>query len=133
MLSHLRTPPSFGAFAPRGFIAACAAAGALLLASSSHGQAGQAPPADGPAAASGQQTPAPIRPESLSCNDLKAQLKSAGELSILSGPRGGWGDTFYGPAVPRCQFWQMPQFTYVRARDGLCGVGYICIDKLSFD
>jgi len=24
------------------------------------------------------------------------------------------------------------QFTYVRARDGLCGVGYICVDKLSF-
>jgi len=72
-------------------------------------------------------------PESLSCTELKGQLKTAGELSILSGPRGGWGDTFYGPAVPRCQFWQMPQFTYVRARDGLCGVGYICVEKYSVD
>jgi len=27
----------------------------------------------------------------------------------------------------------MPQFTYVRARDGLCGVGYICIEKYSLD
>jgi len=54
-------------------------------------------------------------------------------MSILSGPRGSWGDTFYGPAVPRCQFWQMPQFTYVRARDGRCGVGYICVDKYSVD
>jgi len=48
-------------------------------------------------------------------------------------PSGGWGDTFYGPAVPRCQFWQMPQFTYVRTRDGLCGVGYICVEKYSID
>ena len=64
---------------------------------------------------------------------MKAQLKSAGELRILSGPRGGWADTFYGPAVPRCQFWQMPVFTYVRTSDSLCGVGYICVDKLSRD
>jgi len=27
----------------------------------------------------------------------------------------------------------MPQFTYVRARDGLCGVGYICVEKYSVD
>jgi hypothetical protein len=64
---------------------------------------------------------------------LKAQLKSAGEMSILSGPRGAWGDTFYGPAVPQCPFWQTSQFTYVRARDGLCGVGFICIDKNPMD
>ena len=54
-------------------------------------------------------------------------------MTILYGPKGGWGDTFYGPAAPRCQFWQMPQYTYVRASDGLCGVGYICVDKLSLD
>jgi hypothetical protein len=54
-------------------------------------------------------------------------------MSILSGPRGAWGDTFYGPAVPQCPFWQVSQFTYVRARDGLCGVGYICIDKNPMD
>jgi hypothetical protein len=24
-------------------------------------------------------------------------------------------------------------FQYVRTNDGLCGVGYICVDKLSFD
>ena len=94
----------------------------LVLASASYGQARQGPAADGP-----------VDPQSLSCNDLKARLRSAGAMSILSGPRGGWGDTFYGPAVPRCQFWQMPQFTYVRARDGLCGVGYICVDKYSMD
>jgi hypothetical protein len=79
------------------------------------------------------QPQAPVDPQSVSCADLKAQLKSAGSMSVLAGPRGGWGDTFYGPAVPRCQFWQMPQFTYVRARDGLCGVGYICVDKYSMD
>jgi hypothetical protein len=86
-----------------------------------------------PVPANEQQIPAPVNPESLSCNDLKAQLKATGELNILSGPRGGWGDTFYGPAVPRCQFWQTPQFTYVRTRDGLCGIGYICVDKYSVD
>ena len=105
----------------------------FLLVSASYGQARQAPVADGSVPGNGQRVLAPVDPQSLSCNDLKAQLKSAGEMSILSGPRGGWGDTFYGPAVPRCQFWQMPQFTYVRARDGPCGVGYICVDKHSID
>ena len=109
------------------------AAAAFLFASVGYGQAGQGPAPGGPALGDGQQTPAPVNPQSVSCNDLKAQLKTAGELSILSGPRGGWGDTFYGPAVPRCQFWQTPQFTYVRALDGLCGVGYICVDKYSMD
>ena len=109
------------------------AAAAFLLPSASYGQAAQAPIAGDPVAGNGPQTASPINPESLSCNALKAQLKTAGELGILSGPRGGWSDTFYGPAVPRCQFWQMPQFTYVRARDGLCGVGYICVDKYSVD
>jgi hypothetical protein len=107
-------------------------AAAFLLMSESYGQAGQAPVRDG-VPGNAQQALAPVDPQSLSCGDLKAQLKSAGAMSILSGPRGGWGDTFYGPAVPRCQFWQMPQFTYVRARDGLCGVGYICVDKYSMD
>jgi len=64
---------------------------------------------------------------------MKAQIKAAGQMSILSGPRGCWGDTFYGPAVPQCPFWQMPQFTFVKARDGLCGVGYICVDKNPMD
>jgi len=27
----------------------------------------------------------------------------------------------------------MPTFQYVRANDGLCGIGYICVDKLSRD
>ena len=119
--------------APRRFVASCAAAAVLLSTSASYGQAPQAPPAGGPVPGNEQQSPAPVNPQSLSCNDLKAQLKTAGELSILSGPRGAWGDTFYGPAVPRCQFWQTPQFTYVRALDGLCGVGYICVDKYSVD
>jgi hypothetical protein len=127
------TTTLFAAPAQRTFLVTCIAAAALLLTCSSYGQGGQAPAAAGPVPGNAQQTPAPVSPESLSCNDLKAELKSAGELSILSGPGGGWGDTFYGPAVPRCQFWQMPQFTYVRARDGLCGVGYICVEKFSID
>jgi hypothetical protein len=109
------------------------AATAFLLASATYGQAAPAATVGSPVPGNEQQSPAPVNPESLSCNDLKAELKTTGELSILSGPRGAWGDTFYGPAVPRCQFWQTPQFTYVRARDGLCGVGYICVDKYSVD
>jgi hypothetical protein len=127
------TTTLFAARAQRTFLATCMAAAAFLLTSASYAQIAQAPGAGGSVPGNGPQTPAPVNPESMSCNDLKAELKTAGELSLLSGPRGGWGDTFYGPAVPRCQFWQMPQFTYVRTRDGLCGVGYICIDKLSFD
>ena len=88
------------------------------------------PPADAPAPGSIR---APLDPQTLSCNDLKAQIKSSGELNLLVGPRNGWGDTFYGPAVPRCQFYQMPQFAYVKASDGRCGIGYICIDKMSID
>jgi hypothetical protein len=115
------------------FLATCMGAATFLLMSASHGQDRQAPVADGSVAGNGQQTDAPVNPQSLSCDDLKARLKTAGAMSILSGPRGGWGDTFYGPAVPRCQFWQMPQFTYVKARDRLCGVGYICVDKYPVD
>lgn len=118
---------------PLNALARCTVATAFLATQAGYGQTAQAPTPSNPVPGSAPQTPAPVNPGSLSCDDLKAQLKSAGQLSILSGPRGGWGDTFYGPAVPRCQFWQMPQFTYVRARDGLCGVGYICVDKYSVD
>ena len=119
--------------ARRTLLALCGGAAVFPWASASYGQAQQVPIAEGSVSGTGQQAVAPIDPQSLSCNDLKAQLKGAGELRILSGPKGGWGDTFYGPAVPRCQFWQMPLFAYVRARDGLCGIGYICIDKYSMD
>ena len=116
-----------------GFIATCVAATFFLGTTASHGQVGQAPGANASVPAGAQQSPAAIDPQTMSCSALKAQIQSAGQLPILAGPRGGWPDTFYGPQVPRCQFWQMPLFQYVRTNDGLCGVGYICIDKLSFD
>ena len=114
-------------------IAMCFGGAISLVGHDSYGQPQQPRTPDGPASGSAQQASAPVNPQSLSCNDLKAQVKSAGQLQILSGPKGAWGDTFYGPAVPRCQFWQMPLFAYVTARDGRCGVGYICIDKPSMD
>ena len=117
----------------RRFIAMCVAASFFLGATTSHGQAGQGPGASGGVPAGGQQNPAAIDPQTVSCSDLKARMQSTGQLPILVGPRGGWPDTFYGPKVPRCQFWQMPLFQYVRTNDGLCGVGYICIDKMSLD
>ena len=115
-------------------MATCVAAGAFLVATGSHGQTGQAPGASSPPVPpTAQQDGETVNPATVSCDALKARLQNAGELRILSGPRGGWADTFYGPKAPRCQFYQMPVFTYVRTNDRLCGVGYICVDKLSFD
>jgi len=120
------------ASALRRVLAGCVAV-PFLVASVSYAQSVQIPGAGGPVPGNGSQNSAPVNPATLSCNSLKAKLQTAGELNILSGPKGAWADTFYGPAVPRCQFWQMPVFSYVRASDGLCGVGYICVDKLSID
>jgi hypothetical protein len=114
-----------------GFLAISVAATALLLTPETPGQVEHAR-AEGFVPVS-EAAPAQVDPRSRSCNDLKVQMRSSGQLNLLSGPGPGSGDTFYGPAVPRCQFWQMPQFAYVRARDGLCGVGYICVDKYSMD
>ena len=134
-MSSLRTRSSRLSAAPRhrALGAACVAAGALLVTTASYGQAGRAPGAANAVPPNAQQYPEPVNPATVSCTALKARLQNAGELLILSGPRGGWADTFYGPTAPRCQFYQMPVFTYVRASDGLCGVGYICVDKLSRD
>ncbi|HKU87911.1 MAG TPA: hypothetical protein VJV77_16365 [Casimicrobiaceae bacterium] len=123
--------PLLAKFTRRDFVATCVAATFFLGTTPSYGQAG--PGANPNLPAGGQQSPATIDPQTMSCSALKAQMQSAGKLPILVGPRGGWPDTFYGPQVPQCQFWQMPLFQYVRTNDGLCGVGYICVDKLSFD
>ena len=123
--------PALAMPARRVLIAAWVAASAFVGMNPSQGQPVQAPGASG--AVPAPQYPAPVNPETLSCNALKAKLQSTGQLTILVGTRGGWGDTFYGPGVPRCQFWQMPLFTYVRANDGLCGVGYVCVEKISRD
>ena len=131
-LRNRRSPP-FVSPGHRAFIAACMAACALLVTTASHGQAGQAPAASSAVSANTPQNSEPVNPATVSCNALKGTLQNTGELRILSGPRGAWADTFYGPRAPRCQFWQMPVFTYVRTSDGLCGVGYICVDKLSRD
>ena len=120
--------PSF-----RRLIATCAAATFFLVATASHAQAGPAPGTSAGVPPGAPQNPAPIDPQTVSCSALKAQMQSTGQLQILVGPRGGWPDTFYGPKVPRCQFWQMPMFQYVRTNDGLCGAGYICVDKMSLD
>ena len=66
--------------------------------------------------------------QSMTCKALKDELERTGSLPILYGPK-GFADTFYGPGVPQCQFYQRPVFSFVNTRDGLCGVGYICVDK----
>jgi len=94
-----------------------------------YGDAAQIVAAADPVEANRAQVPASVNSENVSCKELKDKLESAGSLTILSGPK-GWGDTFYGPRVPQCQFWTRPVFSYVSTRDGLCGVGYICVEKL---
>jgi len=115
------------------FLATCVAAVPFFVAPASYAQTERLPRSADPVPERAQQHPAPVDPGTLSCAALKGKLQAAGELTILSGPNGGWGDTFHGPAVPRCEFWQMPVFTYVKTSDGLCGVGYICVEKMSFD
>ena len=126
------TAPSLAAVARRGLLATCVAV-ALLEGCASYGPPEHALAGD--AATGNVRSPPPLTvdPGTMSCRELKSRLNAAGELILLAGPGGGFGDTFYGPAVPRCQFWQMPQFTYVKTRDGLCGVGYICVQKYSVD
>ena len=112
-------------------IALCAAAAMLssvVLAQPSHGDTAVIAAAD-TVQATTPQMPASVDPQDFTCKDLKDKLASAGSLTIFAGPR-GYGDTFYGPRVPRCEFWQRPTFSYVRTRDSLCGVGYICVEKM---
>jgi hypothetical protein len=62
----------------------------------------------------------------MSCADLKSRVRDSGPLVVSSGPEGG--DIFH-PRVPQCQFWQRPQYSFLRAKDGWCGVGYVCAAK----
>ena len=70
-----------------------------------------------------------IDPAAYSCKALKDLLEKSGSRTLTPGPR-GWGDTYYG-RVPQCEFWQRPVFAYVNTSDGQCGVGYICVAKVS--
>lgn len=117
--------------ASRSRIATCVAAGAfttILLTTPGCGSTGQVVAAVDPGATNRPQDPGLVNAENASCKELKDALQTSGSLTILAGPR-GWGGTFYGPRVPRCEFWSRPVFSYVNAKDGLCGVGYICVEK----
>jgi len=94
------------------------------------GDTGQLVAQSGPASAYRPQAAAPIDAQAVSCKDLKDKLQSAGTLDIASGQR-AWGETFHGPGVPQCEFWQRPQFMYVSASDGSCGVGYVCAQRVT--
>jgi hypothetical protein len=86
--------------------------------------------AAGPAAANRGQIPAAVTADTLSCKQLKDSLQSAGTLTIISGQK-AWGETFYGPGVPQCEFWSRPMFEFVTASDGPCGVGYVCAQRVT--
>ena len=96
----------------------------IALTTSSHAQTGPGSSSAVPRA------PATVDAATLSCKQLKDQLQSAGSLTIISAGR-TWGDTFYGPGVPQCGFWQRPVFSYVTAQDGRCDAGFHCVDHLA--
>ena len=109
-------------------LSAAAAVATIVLAAPGDGETGPVVAAVDAVAADGSQDSGSTNAELLTCRELKATLDNAGSLMILSGPK-GQGDTFYGPRVPQCQFWTRPVFSFVKTRDGLCGVGYICVEK----
>src|SRR5262249_34018572 len=116
----------------RGRIATAIVAAAvsmIVLTSLSYGQTGQVAAPPRPAATNPADPPS-VNAATLSCKELKDKLQSAGTLSIIPGQR-PWPETFYGPGVPQCQFWQRPMFSFVNASDGNCGVGYICADRVT--
>ena len=95
----------------------------------SHAQAARTTTAP-PIAGERVQGPATVNASTASCKELKDKLQSTGTLNIVVGDR-GWADTFYGPAVPQCQFWSKPMFSFVNSNDGSCGVGYVCVDRIT--
>jgi len=108
-------------------------AGALSMivqTTSSHGDPGTVLAQASPVPAYRAQDAAPVIAETVSCNDLKSRLQSTGTLDVVAGQR-NWSETFYGPGVPQCQFWQRPQFMYLSASDGSCGLGYICVQRIT--
>jgi|SRR5690349_12257092 hypothetical protein len=104
-----------------------ATAGILLTVSPEDATAQNSGAADRVAASSAIAA-LPADAQNMTCKALKDELERTGSLPILYGPK-GWADTFYGPSVPQCQFYQRPVFSYVNTSDGRCGVGYICVDK----
>jgi hypothetical protein len=115
------------------FRAKWVAAGALalvLVTTPTYGDLGESAGNSNPLTANGHENLSQVNSDTMSCKDLKAVLEKAGSLKIFSVQR-GWADTFYGPGVPLCQFWERPVFSYVDTTDGFCAVGYICVDKLS--
>ena len=121
------------ALAWRSCISISVAAGTLSMlvpTTPVYGDIGQFVAQASPAAAYRPQDPAPINAQAVSCKELKDKLQSAGTLDIVSGQK-SWSETFYGPGVPQCQFWQRPQFMYVSTNDGSCGAGYICVQRVT--
>ncbi len=105
-----------------------AALSTIVVPGSSYGATSQMIAASDLVTENRPQDAVPTDAESLTCKELKDRLASAGSLTIVSGAR-RWGDTFYRPRVPQCEFWKRPVFSFVRTRDELCGVGYICVEK----
>ena len=124
-----RIPRTSRASGWRTGIAISVAAGTfsiILVGTPSYGQTRPVSPIAGERV----QGPATINAATVSCKELKEKLDSAGTLNIVAEQR-GWGDTFYGPGVPQCQFWSKPMFSYVNAKDGYCGAGYVCVDRVT--
>ena len=115
-----------GLVAGRSSLAASVAAhgfGFLVVALPSYAQTVVSPPGASQVTAAAPQ----IDAGTLACTELKSRVRDSGTLAIAAGPRGG--DIFHARA-PQCDFWQRAQFSYVIAKDGWCGVGYVCAAKV---
>ena len=115
-------PPAWHRSAAR-FIVACSFATTLPV-GSSIAQTGQGLPA-GVSLGSGPQDAPPLDTRTLSCDALKDRLQRVGTLYVTG--RQGWSETFH--SRPQCDFWATPEFQYVQANDGACGLGYLCLWK----
>lgn len=102
----------------------------IALIAPAYGQTGQSVPAATSVATYRAEDRPPVNSETLSCNQLKADVQKSGGLSIVSEPR-RWPETFYGPELPQCDPWSKPLFEYVKASDGACAVGYICAPRVT--
>ncbi len=121
------TPPWNGLFA---ILVAAAVFSLVVPATPVHGQTGHVVAQANPAVTYRPEDRPPVNSEALSCSQLKADVQKAGGLSILSEPK-RWPETYYGPEVPQCDPWSRPLYSYVKANDGACGVGYICTPRVT--
>jgi hypothetical protein len=123
---RLRAGPARGWRGSAAALLAAQAFGALTIALPSYAETGSFPVISAPGAGQSTTSVRHVDARSLSCQELKSGIRDAGALVIAAGPEGG--DLFHARA-PQCEFWQRAQSASIRAKDGWCAVGYVCVAK----